>query len=332
MGELDIDTLDELIEALGVVADGAARKSHPLVTVNFDGSDCRSLAELAATNRCSYVKAAAWAALNSDGYLRHAGIQYLKALHPAPHSNGTGVMLCVTPDWNSRQQMAMQGGDDPGQLHCTLYYAGNTDGDDQVSGAKLTRLKEIGHQVAHEWEHGIITAQANGITRFSGEDEDACVVNIDSPLLPILYTRLVERGIMNDNMDFREPNHGFSPHVTLGYLDHDSPMPIDRYAAHSVKFRNLEMWVGGKITSWPLGATPPLVDGEYDEPEGKPQGPDDEDAIPYSREDFLETVQANFGKDVFGGGDSFPRRRRHTTAAIVRRARGLLTPPAEEKR
>ncbi|QGJ92916.1 RNA ligase [Gordonia phage Chidiebere] len=326
---VDIHELNDLIDALGTIAINI--KSRSLTTMNYDGSDCISVEQLAVANRCTQTKAAVWAALNSDGVLRRSGIEYLKALHPAPPSNGTGVMICLTPDFNSRQQMAMQGGDDPGQLHCTLYYAGSTEGDDQVSGAMLVRLKEIAHTVAHEWEHGFITAQANGITRFSGEDEDACVVNIDSPLLPKLYNRLVWKGVMGDNMDFREPDHGFSPHITLGYLDHDSPMPVDRYAAHTVKFRNLEMWVGGEITSWPLGATPALEEGEYDEPEGKPEGPEDE-AIPYSREDFLETVQANYGKDVFGGGDSFPRRRRHTTAAIVRRARHLLTPPTEEKR
>ena len=306
--------LDDILMSLT-----APMKQKSLSSEGLFGT-CESVAELAAVNRCSELKAATYAIQNFDGALYDDAVQYIKALQPSPETNHTGVMLCLSPDWNTRQQLAMFDGDDPGQLHLTIYYAGNTDGDDQVSEAQITKLKEIGHQVAFNAD-GPIRAQANGLTRFTGEDTDPCVINVDSPEISLLH-REVSGQIMvaqDQGMNFRKNNHGFTPHITLGYLDPESPMPLDRWAAHEVVFPNLELWVGGEITSWRLGATEEYEDGMYEPQSGEKRADaDDEPAITVNMHDF---------KDVFGGDGpgGMPHRRG------VRRKKRIYRPELIER-
>ena len=264
--------------------------------------DCTTVAELAAVNRCSELKAALYAMKELDGPVYADAVEYVKALHPSPHSSGNGVMLCMVPDWNSRQQIAVHSGDEPGQIHCTLYYAGKTDGDEQVSAAQIERLKEVGHLLAASCE-GPIDAMLNGIARFTGDTEegDPIVVTVDSPKLPPLYMRMIHLLFDNGGYNFREPNHGYTPHITLGYDDPESPMPIRRWDTRKVQFTNVELWVAGEITSWPLGTAHPFREGMYAEPEGEVA----------NSEEAIAAADYNF-KDVFNGdgpGGITPHRR-----------------------
>ena len=240
------------------------RKSCDLYTVGIDGGDCLTVGELAAVNQCSELKAATWAVKNVGGPLRHDAVEYIKALRPSPETNQTGVILCLVPDWSSRVQLANFDGDAPGELHLTLYYAGDLK--DGVSESVLLKLEDIGRKTAARWSHGPIEAKANGLTRFSGEDSDACVVNIDSPALPKLYAAIMGQ-IALSGLPFREPDHGFTPHVTIGYLNPEDPLPLDRWNPHSVYFRTLEMWVGNEVTTWTLGAPEPESDAEAVKPD-----------------------------------------------------------------
>lgn len=319
-----LDAMDDLTEALvkGV-------KSRPLSTVNYDGSDCRTVGELAATNRCTQTKAAVWAALNSDGVLRRSGIDYVKSLHASGNTNSNGVMLCFVPNQDSRRQLTVEDGEPADQIHCTLYYAGNTDGDEQVSGAMITRLKEIGHQLSLSIG-APFSVRANGIARFTSDEsdnpQDAVVVTIDSPRLPPIYSRMASMLFGDDELGFRKPDHGYTPHITVGYVNAEDHMPISRWDSRTIQFVAVELWVGGVITSWPLGATPPFEAGMYDEPEGE-KGTGDEDvepAIPVSGDVPLR-------KDVYTGEGSFPRRRRRTSKKIIQRARGMMSAPREQK-
>lgn len=319
--------VDEIVGALDELLTGILkpRKAKALYTDNLLGEPCASVGELASVNRCTELKAATWAMSHADGPLYDDAVRYIKSLHPSPHSSGDGVMVCLVPDWNTRKQLAIEDGDDPGQLHCTLYYAGKTSGETQVSASQISRLKEAAHEIAR-WAGGPITAQANGITRFSssGDEDDPIVVSIDSPKLPRLYHALMQQLFRNGDHNFREPDHGFTPHITLGYIDQEEPMPIDRWIPREVKFRDIEVWVAGQIFSWCLGAvTDPFEPGMYDEPsDTEPQ------EVPRDEEGAIPEQQISF-KDVTTGGSGLPhnlgkRKRTHRPELIerVHRIRG----------
>lgn len=283
--------LDSILESLTKPAHSKSLKHEGLF------GPCESVAELAAVNRCSELKATMYAVQRLEGAVYDDAVEYIKALVPSPPSNKTGVTLMLVPDFNTRQQMAHHGADDPGELHMTLYYAGDTDGDDQVPDSQIQALRHVAAEVAPLFKP--IVAQANGLTRFNGKDQDACVINIDSPELPRFYHEIMTR-IDESGEYFRKADHGFTPHVTLGYLDPESPMPFDRYAAHEARFATLELWRGNEIESWGLGHP-------YQEPdapaEGEKEDPDDEPAIAVNMHDF---------KDVFNGdgpGGMPPHRR-----------------------
>lgn len=216
-----------------------------------DGTDIDSVESLAALMGKSLL-VASYVVLSTDAYptlKKDAATLYereVKAMQ-AGDDNSDGIALMVQVPWDVANKIAYPGGLPPEELHVTVAYFGNVpiEGDPQFDN-----IEELGRQfafyardVCREVEQ--FDVQLNGITRFSTGSLDPVVVNADSSELEVL-----RRGAVKWAQDYPEfalsTEHGYTPHMTLGYIDPEDPMPIERW--EPVTFRATTMIVAyGKL-------------------------------------------------------------------------------------
>ena len=138
--------------------------------------------------------------------------------------------------------------DHPDDLHCTLVYLSS------VSTEQLETLRSI----VASWaaRTGRITATLSGPGRFAGPDTglDPVWLSVDAPALDRARSELVEAVEAAGLAISRE--HGFVPHVTLGYLPREAPLPSQRIAALVEDFRRVEIWQGDTGEPFALAGTP----------------------------------------------------------------------------
>ena len=177
-------------------------------------------------------------------------LQFKKAglLDPEPASNPMpdGVMVALYAPHDVASDLAMDGGTHPTDMHVTLAYLGKADevGDPAVL-----------HDVVSEFaaSHPPVDARISGVGRFVGNDEgDAVYLSVDSPTLPELRAQLVA-ALEEAGLEVRK-DHGFTPHMTLGYLDPTDENPIDSVEPASTQFGLLSMAYGPDVWDYPMGA------------------------------------------------------------------------------
>lgn len=129
------------------------------------------------------------------------------------------TMICLYLDPAVVDALAVDGGVEAGDLHCTVVYTGRT------SGVEATVLRAAVEQVL---DRAPVDARIGGLARFSGataDDPDAIVALVDSPGLDDLHADV--RAALADLGVDPPRDHGFTPHVTLMYLPADDPGPWD---------------------------------------------------------------------------------------------------------
>lgn len=163
----------------------------------------------------------------------------------------SGVMVAVYPDEATAEQIAVPGGDKPDQLHITLAYLGKVTDD---VGAGSTLADATGRIVAAAQiaaaTHEPLTGKVGGIGRFPDTGDGVPVwAPVDvvglGALRESVVTALTDAGlpVMTD--------HGFTPHLTLGYnLDMSLIPPLEDVP---VSFDKLVVAVGGARTEVRLG-------------------------------------------------------------------------------
>ncbi|AYQ99230.1 RNA ligase [Brevibacterium phage Cantare] len=129
-------------------------------------------------------------------------------------------------------------------LHVTMVYANPDDNPDEAQINDIFRVL-IGQLPT------LITAKLNGVTRFAGNDEDgdALVLNVDHPSIEQARRILTsdQRLVINDQ-------HGFTPHMTIAYLNRDTPTPIDRVPeVLQVEFDRISVGYQSAYTHYSLG-------------------------------------------------------------------------------
>jgi 2'-5' RNA ligase len=285
-----------------------ASPATTLVTENFDGTDCATVQELAAANGLT-DDASAIAALTEPGItkaLRMDARRHIKQLSPGPESNSDGIAIVFTFGRNEREQLAMPNGEPPDDLHVTLGYFGSPS-----NTTTLPSLQAVTMQLATEFEG--FTINLNGISRFSGEDTDPIVVNADAVVLPEIYSRM--RELADTYQVNYEPTHGYSPHMTLGYIPYAETMPITRWTPVTVTVDMIELWYGKARYAFPLGEdfTDRIenIEDEYAQPTPYRTGSD----IPEAKDVFSDGTR--------GIGKTESRRTRRREMIERRRKRGM---------
>jgi 2'-5' RNA ligase len=134
-----------------------------------------------------------------------------------------GVMIALIPPGTAARQLAEVGDEPVDQIHMTLAYLGKSD---EYEPAQLDELRAVLAQFA--WSERPISCQASGTGRFraGGDAKDAWYCSVDAPALPGMRERMMQAlwaaGFYPSQL------HGFSPHMTMEYLERDAPTPDDK--------------------------------------------------------------------------------------------------------
>lgn len=166
-------------------------------------------------------------------------------------SEYTGVMLALYPAPELAQQIAeMSGVDMPAeQLHVTLAYCGRVENltDEQVAGAVLA-TKRTGEMSEP------LTGTVNGLGRFnasqSSDGKDVIYAVVDVPGLEQLRNEVLSQ-LRYAGCEVAS-THGYTPHMTLAYIDAGTESPIGAMPTLPLRFDRISVAIGGKRTEYPL--------------------------------------------------------------------------------
>lgn len=168
-------------------------------------------------------------------------------LQPAPEGDQDGVAAMLLPRVKDAVLVGKHSALAPDDLHCTLVFYGMT-GDLPSTNAQqmADRVSDSIAQMAP------VHATLGGLARFSLPEQDAVVVLVDSKGVQEV------RDSMLENIDVPEgSDHGYTPHMTLGYLSHRYNLPMNRWEPQPVVFDRLRIAYGDEHVDMKLGTVQP---------------------------------------------------------------------------
>ena len=154
---------------------------------------------------------------------------------------GQGVMIACYPGPATRKKIAVPGGEEVGDLHMTVVYLGDAN---QVGEEKLLEVSRICSRLAQRTPP--LRGALSGVGRFSSSKtssgKDVLYLSVDAPELPELRDKLV-RALTRAGVVVPK-DHGFTPHITLAYIDPSSYSPLNRVDPMRTTFGKLTLSVG----------------------------------------------------------------------------------------
>lgn len=191
---------------------------------------------------------AAWRAAN-PGMPESAMPAALRA-DPVAAPQHTGLLVALWLQPNTAAQLAIAGGEAPEELHVTLCYCGDvTEMDD------LTLFRAVAAVDRTVSYRAPLTGTVAGYGRFaaseSSDARDVFYASVDMPGLAEL-----RQDIANELTWAGCPpraTHGFTPHITLAYLDPGAPNPVDALPALPLRFGAVTIGMGERRFTIPLG-------------------------------------------------------------------------------
>ena len=163
----------------------------------------------------------------------------------------TGVMVALFPSPEVAAQIAAIAGVGiaPEQLHVTLAYI---DSADMLSDAQIAKIIVKTECLAKESDP--IIGTINGLGRFnasqSSDGQDVIFAVVDLPGLDEIRAELIEE--LDECECEVSDDHGFTPHMTLAYIDTGGISPVATVPTIPVRFDSLTVAVGGKRVDFPL--------------------------------------------------------------------------------
>lgn len=176
----------------------------------------------------------------------------------------SGTMIALMLPKKLAKKLAIKGGEAASSLHVTLAYLGKALSESQKKAA-ATIVRKLSSSFS------TVKATLGGVGRFSAsktsEGKDVVYLSVDSPDLTKLRHRMVdlldEAGIAVDQM------HGYTPHVTLAYIDTKKKTPLERVAPVELSFDDLTLAVAGKKITLPFRLVKALPKMSDDQREAK---------------------------------------------------------------
>ncbi len=167
----------------------------------------------------------------------------------------TGMMLCFYPSPAVAKKLAVKGGEPARALHITLAYLGDTGDDPQdelfrphTHPFKIRQAIELVTKRAAP-----LSGKIAGLGRFTSTpdgEKTPVFAAVDVPGLAELRSDLVEK--VEAAGYFVAQDHGFTPHITLDYIDADAPMPDLEVPDVPLELDTLYLVVAGKRDAFPL--------------------------------------------------------------------------------
>jgi HK97 family phage major capsid protein len=201
--------------------------------------------------RITFAERALWVGVRQT-YLTDDGAEVklaapLAALPDGPHP---GAMIALILPMEARAQLRAAAGNAVTQEpdHCTLLYL--TDDADALAAGKNRLLAALAHCAAMLPP---LRAEIGGSGRFAPiteGGESAIYASLDSPDLPAL--RAAVESAARGCGCLGEQTHGFTPHITLGYLGADDPTPSLHIPRIPITFAALTLVWGGERMDFPF--------------------------------------------------------------------------------
>lgn len=169
----------------------------------------------------------------------------------AETATGTGVMVALRPPLEVAEKLAVPDGTPASELHVTLAYLG--DAEELSDPSLLTDL--VGKVVSAA---APLSGQLSGIGQFGpGPDGTPVYIPVDVPGLSALRERIAAAIGESPLAGNLRTDHGFTPHLTLGYnvsADPVEPTPVD--------FGSVFVVIGPDEVELPIGS---VVAAAWDE-------------------------------------------------------------------
>lgn len=163
----------------------------------------------------------------------------------------TGVMVALYPSPDAASQIAVRGGEKPEDLHITLAYMGNV----SDSGTNGLDLAASASQIIAACQiaaatHEPLSGSVGGIGKFPDSGSGVPIIAlVDVPGLTALRESVFEA--LTDAQLPVKTDHGFTPHMTLGYNLDLALIPMTEEVP--VTFDQLVVSVGEQRQMVPLG-------------------------------------------------------------------------------
>lgn len=217
---------------------------------------------------------------------QEAGIDGVKALKDTTGHSGLWVGFSLTTDVGAA--LALPDGEAADDLHVTLTYM--HDASQLPAETVAAVIKNLGDYATAEEP---IEAQVSGLGRFAAsatsDGKDVLYASIDAPNLPEFRQDLCE--LLEAAGAPPSQVHGFTPHVTLAYIDPTADLPLQRIGEAPVSFDRLDVRIGDQTFSFPLT-------GQPDEEAGSEESENGVKEMAY--EDIINAIDNALPKDENG--------------------------------
>jgi 2'-5' RNA ligase len=152
------------------------------------------------------------------------------------------AMVALYPDLEVAQRYAITGGLEPEKMHVTMAYLGLADDVDKAAVQRALASLPVREP---------FTAQISGHARFTGGEEDVLVALVDSPHIEQLRADLIQ-ALEKQGVSIPR-DHGFTPHMTITYMDEQALTPVVRLEPADARFGSVWLKHGKTKTEYPFG-------------------------------------------------------------------------------
>lgn len=169
-----------------------------------------------------------------------------------PEQEHKGVMLALWVPGGVAKSLAIEGGNNPDDMHMTLGYFGKLGRDISHEQADaMFKCVSMAAKRARPFKGAI-----SGMGRFAGtntsDGKDVLYASVDLPGLAKFRTELMDEmqkcsGVVKSEL------HDFTPHITLKHINEDEPSPVQKIARQEVTFSHIVLAVGNDRKMVSLG-------------------------------------------------------------------------------
>lgn len=183
-----------------------------------------------------------------------------------PDADAPGMMLALWTPGDLAKKLAQPDGEHPDDMHVTLGYYGKVGKD--LAPEQVASIEKCVAKAAQGYKP--VQAFIGGVGRFNGtqtsDNKDVLIAHVDSPGLHDVRDDLLAQvqkcaGIAKAEGEAAagpspKRDHGYTPHITLAYIDPAGPMPVHKLARDEFTFTHLVMAVGKERKMYALGEIP----------------------------------------------------------------------------
>lgn len=192
----------------------------------------------------------------ANGVVGNASVN-AELFKPSPDSAHTGFMTGYWIDPQLGAQLAIPGSEPANELHITFCYCGDTAELDDVAIARA--ISECSWLCSHTPP---LTGKIGGVIRFNASPQsdgrDVFCAQVDVPGLAEFREKLAQGLAMAGCPP--STAHGFTPHITLAYLEPGMSMPTEFLPDLPIAIDALDIAIGDRRTRIPLNPLKPRED------------------------------------------------------------------------